>query len=70
MISIPNPNATQEHKADFLLSPESGTMSTITFNNPDFWRGIEVMFGIQKHETVVGINVKNGIIQAKIRFKQ
>lgn len=68
MKHIVNPEAKPADARDFALSPMSGTCSEITFNNPDFWQGLYVMFGIQKHEYLIGVTIKENTIMARIGY--
>lgn len=66
MKHIVNPNAKVADDQDFHASPMSGTCSEISFHNPDFWKGLAVMFGIQPHEYLIGVTIKDNSILARI----
>ena len=66
-IVIPNPYASAEARISFELTPDSGTISSIGFFNPDFWRGIRLMFHCDEDEEVCGITIEADQIKARFR---
>lgn len=46
------------------MTSQAGAVSMITFDNPDFWNGINKMFYCSKNERIAGIEIQNGSVKA------
>jgi hypothetical protein len=70
MQSIAAPGISQEDSNEFKKSPNSGLISSISFNNPDFWSGIKKMFDPSPHEFIMGVTITENGVSAKFGYKK
>lgn len=65
-VIIANENASADGMKEFLDSPETGIMSSVSLrHNTDFWTALRRCFHCKANEEISGIVIRDGFLYAK-----